>query len=68
MTYRQNWFKTLSEALEAENIVHMWPNTPIAYGQTIGLTHQDGTRYGHYVSVYRDSNGLYERPIHYARG
>ena len=68
MSYRENWFKTLSEALEAENIVHMWPNTPIAYEQTIGLTHQDGTRYGHYVSVYRDSNGLYERPIHYARG
>jgi hypothetical protein len=68
MAYRENWFKTLSEALEAENIVHMWPNTPISYEQTIGLTYQDGTRYGHYVSVYRDSNGLYERPIHYARG
>ena len=68
MSYRENWFKTLSEALESENIVHMWPNTPIGYGQTIGLTFQDGTRYGHFVSVYRDSNGLYERPIHYARG
>jgi len=68
MAYRENWFKTLSEALEAENIVHTWPNTPIAYEQTIGLTYQDGTKHGHYVSVYRDSNGLYERPIHYARG
>lgn len=68
MPNRENWFKTLTEALEAENISHMWPNTPIAYGQTIGLTYDDGTRYGHYVSVYRDSNGLYERPIHYKRG
>jgi hypothetical protein len=68
MFNRENWFKTLTEALEAENISHMWPNTPIAYGQTIGLTYDDGTRYGHYVSVYRDSNGLYERPIHYKRG
>ncbi len=68
MQNRANWFKTLSEALESENIVHMWPGTPIAYGQTIGLTYDDGTRYGHYVSIYRDSNGLYERPIHYSRG
>lgn len=68
MPNRENWFKTLTEALEAENISHMWPNTPIAYRQTIGLTYDDGTRYGHYVSVYRDSNGLYERPIHYKRG
>ena len=64
----QNYFKTLSEALESEGIEHMWDMRPIAYGQTLSLTHDDGTRYGHYVSVYRDSNGLYERPIHYKRG
>jgi hypothetical protein len=68
MQNRANWFNTLTEALDSENIGHMWPNVPIAYGQTIGLTYDDGTRYGHYVSVYRDSNGLYERPIHYKRG
>lgn len=64
----QNYFDTLSEALEAENISHMWNMKPIAYGETVSLTYDDGTRYGHYVSVYRDSNGLYERPIHYKRG
>lgn len=64
----QNWFKTLSEALESEGIEHMWNMRPIAYDQTVSLTYDDGTRYGHYVSVYRDSNGLYERPIHYKRG
>lgn len=64
----QNWFNTLSEALEAENISHMWDMRPIAYDQTLTLTYDDGTRYGHYVSIYRDSNGRYERPIHYRRG
>lgn len=64
----QNWFNTLSEALEAENISYMWNMKPIAYGETVSLTYNDGTRYGHFVSVYRDSNGLYERPIHYRRG
>lgn len=63
-----NWFNTLTEALDSENIAHTWPNTPLAYGETLGITFQDGTRYGHYVSIYRNEKGLYERPIHYARG
>ena len=65
---KTNWFPTLQEALDAENLSNAWPCLPIAYGQTIGLTHDDGTKYGHYISIYRDSNGLYERPIHYSRG
>ena len=64
----QNWFNTLSEALESEKILHMWDMRPIAYDQTLSLTYDDGTKYGHYVSIYRDSNGRYERPIHYRRG
>jgi hypothetical protein len=64
----QNRFNTLSEALEAEDISHMWDGRPIAYGQTASLTYADGTKYGHYVSAYRDERGLYERPIHYKRG
>lgn len=35
----QNWFNTLSEALEAENISHMWDMRPIAYDQTLTLTY-----------------------------
>ena len=62
-----NWFNTLSEALEAEDIGHMWDSTPMAYGETVSLTYDDGTKYGHYVSVYRNEKGLYERPIHYSR-
>lgn len=64
----QNWFKTLSEALESEGIAHMWDMRPLAYEQTLSLTYDNGTRYGYYVSVYRDSRGLYERPVHYKRG
>lgn len=64
----QNWFQTLNDALDAENIVHMWSGHPIQYGETVSLTYDDGSRYGHYVSVYRDERGLYERPVHYARG
>jgi hypothetical protein len=67
-TSKQNRFQTLSEALESEGISHMWHWRPIAYGETVSLTYDDGTRYGHYVSVYRDETGLYERPVHYRRG
>jgi len=65
---KKNWFATLSEALEAENLSHAWPCTPIAYGQTIGQTYDDGTKHGHYISIYRCERGLYERPVHYKRG
>ena len=68
MVHKNNRFNTLSEALEAENILHMWNGDPIAYNETKGITFDDGTKYGHYVSVYRDEKGLYERPIHYKRG
>lgn len=64
---KQNKFNTLSEALEAEGIAHMWDGRPIAYDQTVSRTYNDGTRYGHFVSIYRDERGLYERPIHYSR-
>ena len=63
----QNKFNTLSEALDSENLGHAWDERPIAYDQTLSLTYNDGTKYGHYVSVYRDERGLYERPIHYSR-
>jgi hypothetical protein len=67
-TPKQNRFETLSEALESEGIAHMWDMRPIAYGQTESLTYPDETRYGHYVSIYRDETGRYERPVHYRRG
>ena len=63
----QNRFNTLQEALDAENISHMWDGTPINYNETRSLTYDDGTRFGHYVTIYRDEKGLYERPVHYSR-
>jgi hypothetical protein len=63
-----NWFPTLSAALESEGIGFMWDMRPIAYGETLSLTFDDGTKHGHFVSVTRDERGFYERPIHYARG
>lgn len=46
----------------------MWPGLPINYGQTMAYTYADGSKYGHFITVYRDERGYYERPIHYARG
>ena len=63
-----NWFPTLTEALNSEGIAHMWDMRPIAYGQTLIMTYDDGTKHGHLIIVYRDERGMYERPIHYARG
>jgi len=65
-----NWFNTLAEALRAENLQDTWQIhfNPISYNETYTYTFDDGTKYGHYVSIYRDERGMYERPIHYARG
>ena len=64
-----NFFNTLNDALNAEGLLDTWGTwfPPIAYGETYSYTHQDGSKHGRYVSIYRDSNGRYERPVHYAR-
>ena len=68
-SYKQNFFPTLNAALDSEGLLDSWEITfpPIPYSGTFSYTFQDGTRYGHYVSVYRNENGLYERPVHYSR-
>lgn len=65
-----NWFPTLNAALESEGLLETWDCcwSKIRKGETRSYTYQDGTRYGHYVTIYRDERGLYERPVHYARG
>lgn len=64
-----NWFDTLNEALSAEGLLESWDCAwpGIAYGENRSWTWDNGTKYGHYVSIYRDSNGRYERPVHYNR-
>ena len=68
--YKQNWFNTLNDALAAEDLLHTWDLTfdPINYGQSFSYTYDDGTKYGHQISLYRDERGMYERPVHYKRG
>ena len=65
-----NWFNTLAEALRAENLQDTWQLhfNPIGYNETYTYTFDDGSKYGHYVSIYRNEKGMYERPIHYNRG
>ena len=66
-----NWFNTLNEALESESLLHTWDTAfpPVKYDSTAHYTYteNDDSRYGTYVSVYRDERGMYERPIHYER-
>ena len=63
----KNWFPTLNDALNAEGLIESWDCMwqPIQYGETRRWIWQDGTRYGHLVSIYRDNRGFYERPVHY---
>lgn len=63
---KQNWFETLNAALESEGLVDQWPlGTCLAYGETKRVT--TDTRL---ISVTRETDGRYERPVHYsiARG
>ena len=65
---KQNWFNTLSEALESENLQDTWElhYPALAYESNFTYNFDDGTRFGRHVSIYRDSRGMYERPIHYS--
>lgn len=62
---KQNWFNTLNEALESEDLVKYWPlGSNIRYNQTVqNIVTKDNE--WHLISVYRDDKGMYERPIHY---
>lgn len=62
-------YQTLNEALQSACLLAAWDISfpAIAYGETRRWTWEDGSRYGRLISVYRDQNGLYESPVHYAR-
>lgn len=57
----QNWFETLNDALDSEALTEMWPlGLNVNYDTTIGLASG-----GRWISITRDNQGRYERPIHY---
>jgi hypothetical protein len=59
---KQNWFLTLNEALQSEDLVNLWPlGLNIGYGETARFT----TDCNRLISVFRETDGLYERPVHY---
>lgn len=64
-----NWFHTLNDALNSEGLIESWgiTNQAIGYNETVSWTWDNGTKYGHYISIYRNDSGMYERPISYAR-
>ena len=66
---KQNWFNTLNESLESEGLLESWDCyfPPIGYGQNFSYTWEDGSKYGRFISIYRDDSGKYERSVHYAR-
>jgi hypothetical protein len=68
---KNNWFPTLVDTLVSEKLLHTWNGITmpsIEYGETRSYTFDDGSKYGHYVTIYRSDTGMYERPIHYPRG
>jgi len=58
----KNWFNSLNESLASENLVDQWPlGRNISYGENVRI-HTDTML----ISVYRETNGMYERPVHYS--
>jgi len=67
---RQNFFQTLNAALESEGLLEAWDSSsmsPIRYSTTRRWTWDDGSKHGHFISISRCNDGMYERPVHYAR-
>lgn len=62
MGVKQNWFDTLNQALESEDLVDKWPlGLNIGYGEHARVDTDDNI----HISIFRETNGMYERPIHY---
>jgi hypothetical protein len=58
---KQNWFETLRAALASEGLDDEWPtNRSISYGETARVKTDDEL-----ISITRNTDGRYERPVHY---
>ena len=62
---KQNWFPTLHQALDSEQLLGTWDCTDnVSYGSTFRWYYEkDGINY--FACIYRESDGMYERPVHY---
>jgi hypothetical protein len=62
---KRNWFETLNQALESEKLIEGWPfGTNVGYGETARVYYDEG-KHTRVVIVFRDTDGRYERPVHY---
>jgi len=60
--YIQNWFETLYAALSSEGLNDVWPlGCNIGYGENVRVHTDDKL-----ISIFRNTDGRYERPVHYA--
>ena len=58
---KKNWFETLNQSLESENLIEHWPlGLNISYGETVRTVVS-----GRLISITRETDGRYERPVHY---
>jgi hypothetical protein len=64
---KANWFNTLNESLQSEGLLDHWDCTwsPIAYGECRKFDFNVEGKRTHHASIYRESDGRYERPIVY---
>ena len=58
---KRNWFNTLNEALEAEDLLDALDISfaGISYGENYSWIWND-----RHISIYRETDGRYERPVH----
>ncbi len=64
--HKQNWFPTLNAALESEGLIDQWPfGRSVSYGEHARVHTEDESGHPRFIAIYRNEEGLYERPIHY---
>jgi hypothetical protein len=62
-TTKQNWFDTLHQALESEKLTGLCPvGVNVGHGEHVLYT----THTGIHVTLYRDEDGRYERPLKFS--
>jgi hypothetical protein len=60
---KETWFDTLREALQSEGLEDLWTmGLNVSYDENVRIL----TDCGRLISVFRNNNGRYERPVHYS--